>query len=306
MQRIRSVVGSAVLCLTVAGIAVPAEAAFTCGGTVGPGGTLVMTADITGCASSPALTLVGPVTVDMNGHTVGCSSGTGIGIEQDGTSAILKNGVVGPSCGIAVVVSGSGRHQVLNVLTRGNTRGFQVRSDGNHLLNDSSRDAGGLGFELDGSANAVKASAAVGNDTGFLVATGTKNTLTGNTASQSVNNGFDVLGGTQHDLSMNTAISSGLAGFSIGGSQSKLFNNTAASNATEGLLVGATGNIVKGNRAYANASEGIHITGSGGTITKNVALGNGTVDLEDNNATCDSNTWTHDIFGSASPAACIH
>jgi parallel beta-helix repeat protein len=105
---------------------------------------------------------------------------------------------------------------------------------------------------------------------------------------------------------MNTAISSGLAGFSIGGSQSKLFNNTAASNATEGLLVGATGNLVKGNRAYANASEGIHITGSGDTITKNVALGNGTVDLQDNNATCDSNTWTHDIFGSASPSVCIH
>jgi hypothetical protein len=143
MQRIRSVVGSAVLCLTVAGIAVPAEAGFTCGGTVGPGGTLVMTADITGCATSPALTIVGPVTVDMNGHTVGCSSGTGTGIEQDGASAILKNGVVGPSCGIAVVASGSGKHQVLNVLTWGNTRGFQVRSDGNHLSNDSSRDEGG-------------------------------------------------------------------------------------------------------------------------------------------------------------------
>ena len=148
MQRTRSIVASAVLCLTVTGMAVPAEAGFTCGGTVGPGGTLVMTADIIGCATSPALTVVGPVTVDMNGHTVSCSSSSVNGIEQDGTGAILKNGVVGKFCNIAVVVSGSGTHQVLNVLTRGNTRGFQVRSDGNHLSNDSSEDTGGLCFEL--------------------------------------------------------------------------------------------------------------------------------------------------------------
>ena len=306
MQRILSIVGSALLCLTVVGIPVPVEAGFTCGGTVGPGGTLVMTADITGCATSPALTIVGPVIVDMNGHTVSCASSSGIGIQQDGTGAILKNGVVGKFCGIAVVVSGSGSHQVLNVLTQGNTRGFQVRSDGNHLSNDSSRDEGGIGFELDGNSNEIKASTGVGNDTGFVIATGSTNVLAGNTASQAVSNGFDVLGGNQNELSKNTAMGNGLAGFSFGGSQSKVLNNTAVGNATEGLLLGGTANIVKGNRAYANASEGIHITGSGDTITKNVALGNGTVDLHDNSATCDSNTWAHDIFGSASPASCIH
>lgn len=184
-----------------------------------------------------------------------------------------------------------------------------MRSDGNRLSNDSSQDTGGLGFELVGNSNTVEGCTAVGNGTGFLIS-GSSNKLDGDTAVQAVENGFNACvvnaNANQTELSKNTAISSGADGLSSCGSQSKVMNNTAVGNAADGVLVAGTTNVVKGNRAYGNASAGIHVDGSGDTITKNVALGNGTVDLQDANATCDSNTWTNDIFGSASPSSCIH
>ena len=81
-----------------------------------------------------------------------------------------------------------------------------------------------------------------------------------------------------------------------------IMNNTAVRNDNDGIRLGSgsSNNLVKGNRTYGNTDDGIDVKGTTNTITQNISLGNsGTADLEDDNNTCDSNSWTSNIFGTS-------
>src|SRR5262245_54399775 len=71
--------------------------AVNCGDKLGPGGSFTLTADLGPCATSVALTVQGPVTVDLGGHAV--SGSTGILII--GSQAQVRNGFV-TGCNIGV------------------------------------------------------------------------------------------------------------------------------------------------------------------------------------------------------------
>src|SRR5262245_63475221 len=65
--------------------------AVNCGDKLGPGGSFTLTADLGPCATSVALTVQGPVTVDLGGHAV---SGSVTGILIIGSQGTVRKGFV--------------------------------------------------------------------------------------------------------------------------------------------------------------------------------------------------------------------
>ena len=86
-----------------------------CGAHLGPGGTFVLTQDLTCLANprdddyEPALTVFGGANLNLNGHTVSCGGGDGSRGRQFGIevfNSTLRNGTV-TGCGEAVRASAS-------------------------------------------------------------------------------------------------------------------------------------------------------------------------------------------------------
>ena len=74
-------------------LATPAEPApMSCGQTLGPGGSFTLDASLSGC-SETALVVVS-AQLNLNGHTVSCSSEAATGIRIQGTGSRVTNGTV--------------------------------------------------------------------------------------------------------------------------------------------------------------------------------------------------------------------
>src|SRR5262245_28922478 len=204
-SKIRRSLAASVGCLALAvALVLPgqAEAGFTCGGTVGPGGTLVVTTDIGQCPSNPVLTIVGPVTVDMAGHHVECLAGHQAGINIIGTGAIVKNGMVYPGCQQQIVLSGAGHHEVHDMA--GHQAGdvsdvgvvsILIVSDHNVLRNSLAALSSGDGIRVAGSFNVVKESYAMLNLGDGVRVLGKSNVLKNNIVSLSVGDAFHLVAG---------------------------------------------------------------------------------------------------------------
>ena len=92
----------AILAMAGLGLLSPAQAAppggVACGDTL-EGGEFMMTKDLS-CSEDPALIVVGPATLDMNGHTLECVGDRPgdrpgeIGIEVLGERAVVSNGTI--------------------------------------------------------------------------------------------------------------------------------------------------------------------------------------------------------------------
>src|SRR5262249_28789156 len=81
--------------------------AVSCGDTLGPGGTFTLTTNLN-CSipGNYALHIVGPVTVDLKGHTLTCANTNTFGIHVTGNTATVKNGTI-TGCGHGVVLDSS-------------------------------------------------------------------------------------------------------------------------------------------------------------------------------------------------------
>lgn len=114
---------------------------------------------------------------------------------------------------------------------------------------------------------------------------------------------------TKNDFQGNTSTFNDQHGFTMNGANDNTFRDNNASNNVHGLgflLFTASGNDVRDNIADNNGGQGIGTSGGTGTdndIFHNTAQGNST-DLFDGNTNCDSNTWKHNIFGTANQS-CI-
>ena len=75
-----------------------------CGDTIGAGERVKLAHDIGPCSGGPAITVVGPAVLDLNGHTV-AGNGDIDGIVLEGKKARIMNGTV-IGCYNAVVVMG--------------------------------------------------------------------------------------------------------------------------------------------------------------------------------------------------------
>lgn len=329
----------AVLVLALGAFAVPADAiVVSCGDQINLGGqTMVMENDVLDCDQSPAVTVTGPGTFDMDLHAVSCDDPSDPGVVVDGTKAKLRNGIVS-GCYNGVLLEGSG-HQVQGMVSRGNTQaGFwndapdakfknNLAAGNLHgFVNDlpavnskytKNTAAGnrGDGFLNDAPDCQYTANQATGSgDDGFdndITASGTKyvkNMSLGNGGGSTSDMGFEnAADGCTY--SGNTSSGNDGDGFENGGSGTRFTKNTASGNGARGFENFADACEFDKNVATANVGDGID-NRSGATdnaYEKNVALGNGGVDLNDESPgnTCDNNTWVANTFGSADPAGCV-
>jgi parallel beta-helix repeat protein len=281
-----------------------------------------------------ALVILGPVTVDLNGHTITCVDGLRVGI-QLGASVKLKNGTItGCSVGLEtdggrntierLTVTGNGigirilsgvRNTVTSILADGNLVGFWMEeADGNTLSDSTASNNTDAGFLVDdGQRNVLSGNRALGNGRGFVVGSGELRTqLTGNVAEHNEGPGFFV-GALANStvLKGNHAVSNGGDGFQIfDSSRTQVIDNEARGNAANGFLVAGNGednNLLQRNRAVGNGMNGIAIDVNstrnrvvGNTVTGHVAP---FFDLLDMNPNCRRpvNTWTGNTFVTKSP-----
>jgi parallel beta-helix repeat protein len=262
---------------------------IACGDTLGPGGSEALDDNLHCVEMSPALKIVGPFTLDLNGFTVSCGDPdgglaggrmlTGTGIEVVGVRAKVRNGTIA-YCGKGVVVEGDGRHELKRLTVTSpevtdDDQGiaFRVKSDRNWFIENTVEDYAGEGFRLE-AAN--------------------RNLLMRNKAIHNANHGFRVKSGERNLLLFNRAKQNAAEGFRSEGSLNRFAKNTAIGNGDEGFrLKGAQDNQIIGNIAIRNglvpcddlrleepdANPGIAITDNAknnaiiNNITKNNCIG---------------------------------
>lgn len=271
----------------------PVRAQIACGGVVGPSGTFTLSSDLDcrqdpACAfprrCNPAVTVTGNAVLNLNGHTVTCSSGDDDGVRLSGAGAVLRDGATN-ICGVGVRIAGDGRHVVRNVASlRSKNDGFVIESDDNVLESCIADTSGRNGFRLEGARG---------------------NVLARNVAARTgVFNGFNVSGGSDGNrLRDNVAIDSAANGFNVNDDRNKLVQNAAIGNGNRGFQLNGDANTMRANRAVAN---GVGIEGGGerNLLERNTALGNEQVDLSEPDAACDD-VWRRSVFGTTGEPACV-
>jgi parallel beta-helix repeat protein len=311
-----SAVATAVATLTLLEGARPAHAQLVCGDTVPAGGKVTLTADVGPCASAtnPALRVIGPATLDLNGFAVLCDpNDPPDGITVDGKGAKILNGTV-RSCSNGLEVFGEGKHKIENMTATGSASdGFAVSSSKNKLSRNHAIESADDGFHLFvGEKTALVQNVAVGSgDVGFLIdQSGCK--IDRNLAAGSGEAGFQV-SDSGNQLKGNGAVSND-DGFFVSTAGNKLQDNYAIANGSgdaidDGfrLTASADGNQLTKNRAAGNDGRGVRLQNgaTNNSVQKNVAQANGQSDLEDENPDCDDNQWAKNVAGIRIPDSCI-
>jgi parallel beta-helix repeat protein len=219
----------------------PAAAQAVCEGYVGPGETLVLTADLGPCDGEYEALLVESGTLDLGGHTVSCADTNGdgtlpYGIVLVGKKAQLRNGkVVG--CYHNVVLEDQGRHTVENVTAEGAAYdGFQLRTPRNKFDGNTALGNGDDGIQVSSLKNKVSGCLAEGNgEDGIDVVDAAQNKLIGNQAVGNLDDGIDV-GGNRNKVVSNESSANGDSGIRVGGERNRILGNTATGNANADIL----------------------------------------------------------------------
>ena len=216
----------------------------------------------------PALTIVGPVTVDLNGRSIACEPCKAdqceegntdplysiVGIQVKGERATVRNGTI-IRCNVGLVVGEvadppeEGHHKIFNVRVLANQEVLYL--DDEDKCNN---------FKGDG-----------------IVFESTDNIANGNEILGNQNDGIDLKAGF-NSIKNNTSIGNGGRGYKLDGDHNWLIKNQARINVKEGIEIdNGVGIRVINNRATANGKEGIKV-GEGaqdGSIKFNKAIANG-------------------------------
>ena len=215
-------------------LASPSVAEVDCGDTIGPREEVKLESDVGPCTDStdPAVRLVGPATLDLNGFRILCSAGTPPdGVTVEGNKARLMNGSI-HDCNDAVNLEGDGGHQVDTVATFDSVNsGIDVNSDKNRLRGVVTKGGKrGINLSFEWERNQVQDSIVVGAEF----------------------QGFD-LNGDRTKITGNLAVDNGSEGIYCDGDGSKLSKNRAFAN-DEGIFVASscTRSSTKSNVALGN------------------------------------------------------
>ena len=260
-------------------------ATLQCGDHIGPNASAFLFHDLNCSGSDPALTVEGPATLLMLGHTVDCQDTGAVGIQVIGQAAIVLQGRV-TGCHTGVQVGGKGSHLIKEMTAKQNQIGFRIvggESHGNNLTDNIARNNIGAGFGRQGGAthdNAFTSNKSLGNGFGFNHR-GDRNVYKYNLAKG--NNGF---------------------GFRLTGDANMFMQNEAKENSA-GFETSGTASTVIGNTAKKNDLAGIEVGAVNSTILGNTALDNGSNDLIDVNVNCDNNQWVGNRFRTSNES-CIH
>ncbi len=240
-------------------------AEIKCGGTLGAGGTFVLTHDLT-CLKDvedryrPALSVINGAILDLNGHTVTCDERhVGIAVVR----ATLLNGTV-RGCGEGVTAHDS---VVTRMTLIENGWGVYLQGTDDNLIIANTAAGNGVGFGLEdgGERNTFIDNVARANGSGFNSDSGIDNVFIGNRASDNLRSGFS-LDGYRLTLVSNVA-KRNREGFSFDSpGRLKLVGNMAKHNETHGFLfsyVDGERIVVRDNVAKNNGGDGFRIEPAG-------------------------------------------
>jgi hypothetical protein len=300
-----------------------ANAQYACGGTIGPNaGVVTATMDLACMTGATALTVVGPgTTLDLDGFSIDCA--TNVCLQISGEKAVVKNGFLSGATDDAVVVGGTGKHKIENVVAEfSSDDGFSVMSPKNKFINCVAANNGNDGFFVAIGGNKIDSCTASSNiDDGFVFGDiGDKvirstaylnggdgfDSIFGPTklslcvAADNFDNGFEI-GGLKSKLVKNIAMgnntASGFAGFFIAANACTLVKNIADEGVAQGFLVTGDFNKLSKNRSTSNFTSGIQLgmTADSNTITGNTAMRNLGMDLLESGS-CATNKWSKNVF----------
>lgn len=300
--------------------------AISCGDTLGPGGSLVLSEDLV-CGTSPALTIEGMVDVDLQGHTVACALNnqatlTGTGIRLEGSKAFLHDGRV-EDCHRGVVVAGEGSHRLerLTVTSAPEVDGddhvaIEVQSDHNRIMYNTVEAYAGEAYRLDGAnGNMLKYNLARNNgDHGYRVRLGRRNMFLKNTAQGNVGEGFRSQD-RDNRFESNTATFNGDEGIRLRDASAQnnlIVGNTVKDNGLSpcnpladtpdinpGIAVtrDARNNQIKNNTIKGNCvGIGLEKDSQNNKIRKNNVSKSQLFDMIDANKNCGNNNWRKNKF----------
>jgi hypothetical protein len=256
-------------------------------------GTITASTTLAADCAAPLTVGASGITVDLGGHSVLCDSVvTGIVIPSFVSSSTVANGSVsGPvngglgNCVNGVDAQGSSDRLISLTATNARGSGFFVSGGSNTLLAVAGNHNFNFGVRVIGSFDTVRLGTFAFNGIGASFGFGDGNGITRSRTFN--NNGFGVV---VTENAKNTAVTLNTSFDNFGG-------YLAAS--------GTTGSILFLNQAYLNPFTGIWIQS---TSNHNIVLSNGsylnTLDMRDDNANCDSNLWTFNLFSTANQS-CI-
>lgn len=286
--------------LAALGMSVPviAWAQVMCGDTVTQSTDL--TSDILGCGIDPAVEVVGPAVLRMNGFSISCTStadppaGIDAGVLLTGRGAKLLGPGTITNCHNGVVLEGAGKHVVTDVTAEANDDGIEVRSPDSKLINNIVTLNGDEGFDVEAGGNKFIGNQIIDNvDKGLVINTGVGNHIIQNIISGSGDDGIEI----EED-----------------GSETLIVGNDVNNNGERGIeLDESDGNMIRNNDVTDNGivlapgdAQGIRVRSGAenNQIVNNRVFGHDT-DIEDENFDCDNNRYMANRFGSADPSTCI-
>jgi parallel beta-helix repeat protein len=255
------------------------------------GETAKLTSD---CSNS--LTVYGPGTLDLDGHTVNGPGSSGTGISVQGRGAEIVNGTV-KRWNTAVFVQGEGNHKIVNLKIENNRRGIRVddNSNENSVINNFVKDNSDRGIRVQKSYSNKLINNYVDNSIkGICIDDNSaNNTIVNNTLVANSQENCDIKGNNNlvvHNIAENGAdecfVIGDLENQDIQTNGNRLLNNTAFNCKTGGFVasLGSHDNYIGHNTAHCNLEDCLGIP-----------------DLQDRNPTCGANTWFKNVADSASP-----
>ncbi|AWF81567.1 hypothetical protein BTJ40_12445 [Microbulbifer sp. A4B17] len=221
------------------------------------------------CTTNPAVTVVGPGSLDLNGFTVSCN-GSGVGIRLEGTAAnltggALQDGVI-TNCGAGMVVLGD-FHNIVGVNVMDNqSLGILFPANNSNLIQSVIINNAGVG----------------------VVVTGINNNVSYNEVGQNEFEGIRL-----EDIA----------------SGSVVVNNHVYSSLNSGIVIESSNNLIAQNFVEDNGpgDAGIYMPAlgqSGNRILGNQAENNLAFDLQDLNSAPCLNTWIGNVFDT-SDGVCV-
>ena len=272
----------------------PTPISVECGDTIGPGGSWRITEDIGPCEPvGPALRIVGPVRVDLAGHTIDCGHDfeldQPLGLDIAGRGARVSNGTI-DQCRRGVRVRGEGRHRVTDV-TFGHLHGlaYEVVSDRNLVANVSwtGRSQGAL---VSGHRNRI-----VRNRFGYraerygIRVTGDSNRIARNDI-DAEDYGVELLG-DDNRLYRNKIYGHHELAIKVAGNRNRVRRNEASGNNGGCALIQGTRNLVIGNDLENYAFNALSVGGERNRARGNTAIGG--VSVWGNDNTLERNVVRH-------------
>lgn len=272
-----------------------------------------LTGDILDCGAFPAVKVVGPAVLRMNGFTISCQTtddpeveppmiDAGVGLA--GTNAKLFGPGTVENCHNGIVLDEGGNHTVRRVTVTANGDGIEIRSHNNHVGSNTVTANLDEGLDIEGGNNTIIKNWVTENvDKGIVVNAGDENVhnkILNNIVTHNGDDGVEL----EHTAD-NTLI----------------LGNVVKNNAERGIELESDANVVMLNQIRNNIDEGIRtrvllpedadedevpFNSENNRIIGNLVRGHITDILDENvDPPCDGNEYIANFFRIADPSSCI-